>query len=85
MNLEEVEVKQLIQNTKDHIFISIGNKCSTAIVLKNLNLRETSLPFDYIPTSPDSILKYIKSGFKNFIPAKGKVSNDDGVWFGHFF
>lgn len=85
MNLEKVEIKKLPYNSEDHIYISIGNKCLTAIVLKKLSVRVTSLPFDYIPTRPDLILKYIESGFNNFLPVKNKIINDDGVWFGHFF
>ena len=75
----------------DANYISIGNKCETAIRLKQLDLRTVSLPFDYIPTRPDLILKYIKSEFIDFLPIHNKIVeeggllNDDGVWFGHFF
>ena len=75
----------------DANYISIGNKCETAIRLKQLNLRTVSLPFDYIPTRPDLILKYIQSEFLDFLPIhnktdeQGNMLNGDGVWFGHFF
>ena len=85
INLEKVEIKKLPFDSEDHIYISIGNKCATAEELRILSLRDTSLPFDWIPTRPDLILKYIKSGFNNFLPIKNKINNGDGVWFGHFF
>lgn len=74
----------------DIYYISIGNKCETAIRLKQLNLRTVSLPFDYIPTRPDLILKNIQSEFVDFLPThkqteQGNMLNGDGVWFGHFF
>jgi hypothetical protein len=63
--------------------ISIGNKCITRMALDELKLTTKSFPFDYIPTSPVLVLKYLQSR-KDFFPPPGVVSNNDGVWFGHF-
>ena len=66
----------------DHI-ISIGNKCASAMMLRNIKVYKDSYPFDFVPTQPHLILKYIKS-FKEFLPDRKNIRNKDGVWFGHF-
>ena len=66
----------------DHI-ISIGNKCASAMILRSLKVYKDSYPFDFVPTQPHLILKYIQS-FKEFLPDKKNIRNKDDVWFGHF-
>jgi len=66
----------------DHI-VSIGNKCPTAMILRQMNIYQRSFPFDYIPTTPGLILKYLQSQ-NDFYPQKNVVRTMDGVWFGHF-
>jgi len=63
--------------------ISIGNKCPTTGILKELNIYKESFPFDYIPSTPKLILKYLKDQ-TDFYPQKYSVENVDGIWFGHF-
>jgi len=63
--------------------VSIGNKCPTAMILRELGLYRESYPFDYIPTTPALVLKYICNNTA-FFPHKGVVRTTDGVWFGHF-
>ena len=63
--------------------VSIGNKCPTAMILRELGIYRESFPFDYVPTTPALILKYLKSPYE-FYPAKGQVYTADGLWFGHF-
>jgi len=71
-------------NYNDYEFIvSIGNKCPTAIILRELNLYKQSFPFDYIPTTPYLILKYLQNQ-NDFYPEMDKVRTSDNVWFGHF-
>jgi hypothetical protein len=71
-------------NYNDYEFIvSIGNKCATAIYLKELNIYKQSFPFDYIPTTPHLILKYLQNQ-NDFYPEKNIVRTRDNVWFGHF-
>lgn len=71
-------------NIKDYDYIvSLGNKCPTAIVLNDLNLYKESFPFDYIPTTPSLILKYLIDQTE-FFPKKNTVRTKDDVWFGHF-
>jgi len=66
----------------NHI-ISIGNKCPTAMILRELLIYKESFPFDYVPTTPSLILKYIQDP-TYFLPKHGEIRNADGVWFGHF-
>jgi hypothetical protein len=63
--------------------VSIGNKCPTTMILRELNLYKESFPFDYIPTTPALILKYLQNT-KDFFPEKDVVRTKDGVWFGHY-
>lgn len=71
-------------NYNDYEFIvSIGNKCATAIYLRGLNIYKQSFPFDYIPTTPHLILKYLQNQ-TDFYPEKNIVRTRDNVWFGHF-
>lgn len=52
----------------DHV-VSIGNKCRTATSLRSLNLYKQSFPFDYIPTTPSLVLKYLQNT-NEFFPKK---------------
>jgi hypothetical protein len=71
-------------NYNDYDFIvSIGNKCPTAIALRELNIYKQSFPFDYIPTTPYLILKYLQNQ-NDYYPQKDIVRTSDNVWFGHF-
>jgi hypothetical protein len=71
-------------NYNDYEFIvSIGNKCPTAITLRDLNIYNQSFPFDYIPTTPYLILKYLQNQ-NDFYPQRNIVRTSDNVWFGHF-
>lgn len=53
------------------------------MILRELGLYRESFPFDYIPTTPSFILKYIRDNTA-FFPERGAVTTADGVWFGHF-
>ena len=71
-------------NLKEYDYIiSIGNKCPTTMTLRKLNVYKESFPFDYIPTTPDLILKYLQNQ-NDFYPLKNEVRTHDNVWFGHF-
>lgn len=74
--------KQININEYTHI-VSLGNKCPTADTLRNLGIYKESFPFDYIPTTPKLILKYLKDQTE-FFPDKGIIRTKDDVWFGHF-
>ena len=63
--------------------VSLGNKCPTTNTLRKLGIYKESFPFDYIPTTPTLILKYLKDQTE-FYPEKGIVRTKDDVWFGHF-
>lgn len=63
--------------------IAIGNKCPTSMILKKLKIYKQSYPFDYVPTTPRLILKYLKDT-SEFFPLKNQVRTDDDVWFGHY-
>lgn len=70
------------RNEYDYV-VSIGNKCPTAIILRELNLYNESFPFDYVNTTPSLILKYLQDT-TDFFPEKNTVSTNDRLWFGHF-
>jgi len=71
-------------NSNDYDYIvSIGNKCPTAMILNDLKLYKESFPFDYIPTTPKLILKYMQDTTE-FFPEKNVIRTKDDVWFGHF-
>jgi hypothetical protein len=53
------------------------------MILRELNIYKESFPFDYIPTTPKLILKYLKNN-ELFFPDKNTIYNKDMVWFGHF-
>ena len=76
-------INKHIDYNKYNCIISIGNKCPTAIILRKLNIYKESFPFDYIPTTPKLILKYLKNK-NDFYPELNTIINKDGVWFGHF-
>jgi hypothetical protein len=63
--------------------VSIGNKCPTAMILRDLNIYKDAFPFDYIPTTPTLILKYLQDQ-TDFYPTKNVIRTADDVWFGHF-
>jgi len=50
------------------MFISLGVDCGTATILKELGLRERSLPFDWILTY-EGIANIINNNFDNFLPS----------------
>jgi hypothetical protein len=71
-------------NVREYDYIvSLGNKCPTTDTLRNLGLYKESFPFDYIPTTPKLILKYLQDQTE-FFPEKNVVRTKDDVWFGHF-
>ena len=63
--------------------VSIGNKCPTTMILKDLHIYRESYPFDFVPTTPKLILKYLKDT-SEFFPCKNQIRTDDEVWFGHY-
>ena len=71
-------------NVREYDYIvSLGNKCPTTDTLRNLGLYKESFPFDYIPTTPKLILKYLQDQTE-FFPEKNVIRTKDDVWFGHF-
>jgi len=76
-------VDSTINKSNYDAIVSIGNKCPTAMFLSSNGIYGRSFPFDYIPTTPGLILKYLKDQGE-FYPRKDHLKNDDGVWFGHF-
>jgi len=74
--------KKINSNDYDCI-VGVGNKCPTVMILKKLGIYKDSYPFDYIPSTPQLILKYLHD-HSNFLPEKNKTISNDGIWFGHF-
>uniref|UniRef100_A0A6C0IDV7 Uncharacterized protein n=1 Tax=viral metagenome TaxID=1070528 RepID=A0A6C0IDV7_9ZZZZ len=64
-------------------FISLGVDCGTAELLRKLNLRHCSLPFDWVVTY-EGITNIIKNDFEDYIPENHSIKNDHyGVLFAH--
>ncbi len=78
-----MDYKTNLRLSKYDEYVSIGNKCPTAITLKNVGKRQHSYPFDWIPLLPKHVLQYIATEFKDFLPENG-VLNKENIWFGHF-
>ena len=76
-------IKTINRESYPHI-ISIGNKCVSSIMLRQLKMYKESYPFDYVPTQPHLITKYLKDNFQSFLPDEKNIRNADNVWFGHF-
>ena len=71
-------------NAKDYQeIISIGNKCATAIMLRDMKIYKQSYPFDFVSSTPKLILKYLKDTTE-FFPKRGETHTKDLVFFGHF-
>ena len=75
-------IKKVNLSNYDEI-VSIGNKCPTTMILRELNIYKESFPFDSIPTTPRLILKYLQDQ-TDFFPKKYTVRTADDVWFGHY-
>jgi len=52
-------------------------------MLRELGVYKQSYPFDYVPTTPDLILRWLKDS-SSFYPERNVVRTKNGVWFGHF-
>lgn len=81
--MEHSEIHTRINISDYDAIVSLGNKCPTAMILRDLGLYKESYPFDYVPTTPKLILKYMKNQLE-FYPGKSEIRTEDGVWFGHF-
>ncbi len=82
-NINYNKIDKFINLSDYDVVISLGNKCLSAIALNKLNIRKEAFPFDFIPTYPEIILKYLKN-HDDFFPKKNNIKNDDLVWFGHY-
>ena len=47
-------------------YISIGYNCFTSMLLNNLKLRKEAYPLDWVVSTPEWVLKYFKTNFKNY-------------------
>ena len=72
-----------IDITDFDVVVSLGNRCMSASAMRKLGLYRESFPFDYVPSNPDLILKYLQNP-ETFYPKTGTLYNADWVWFGHF-
>jgi hypothetical protein len=57
----------------------MGNDCSPAAALKTIGLRQTSLPFDWLQSSPAIIINAIKDDFRFFHKNLKLVKNGQRV------
>ena len=69
------------------MFVSLGVDCGTANILKELGLRNCSLPFDWVVTY-EGITNIINNNFTNYLPENihdkyEKFNKNSGVMFSH--
>jgi hypothetical protein len=68
------------------MYISLGVDCGTASILKELSLRECSLPFDWVVTY-EGITNIITNDFENYLPSDDnnyeKLNKNNGTLFLH--
>ena len=82
-NMDYLKPNTCINVSEYDYIVSIGNKCPTAMILRDLNIYKEAFPFDFIPTTPALILKYLQDQ-TDFYPKKNVIRTADDVWFGHF-
>lgn len=71
------------RNDYDYV-VSIGNKCASAGILRNdLHIYGESFPFDFIPSTPKLVLKYLQDT-SDFFPEQNMIRTKDDIWFGHY-
>lgn len=57
----------IIESTQQPIFVSLGYRCSTAAILKRLQLKNESYPFDWLVSRLRVIEDCIKTDFQEFL------------------
>lgn len=71
------------------MFIPFGEACGPAKALRTLNLREFALPFDWVRSTPESLVRAVDDDFKSFhedlrlSECKLYVSDSYGIQFPH--
>lgn len=73
----------LTKNFNKIIYIPIGVACKTATMLKKMEMRYFSLPFDYLNCDLDVIYKSIQTNFENLIDSKHYYYNEETNTHGH--
>jgi UDP-N-acetylglucosamine 2-epimerase (non-hydrolysing) len=62
-----IEIKNIIYSICNEIFIPFGYGCETAEIIKKIDLRKFSLPFDYINFDLECILRLISNDFMDIV------------------
>tara|TARA_B110000285_G_C15020151_1_gene561122 strand:+ start:206 stop:886 length:681 start_codon:yes stop_codon:yes gene_type:complete len=71
----------------DYVAVPFGHCCSSALACKYANIRNFSLPFDWVvPLFPDKIVKVLENNFNDFIPdvRNGIFHNKYDIKLAHF-
>ena len=55
------------ENNQKTIIFSIGHRCTSASLIKELNLKFASYPFDWVVSKLDVIIDCIRTNFKHYI------------------
>lgn len=59
--------KALVNGQRISHIVSLGTHCQTSAILKKHQLKPYSLPFDWLFTSPDTILDCLANDFRTFL------------------
>lgn len=71
------------------MFIPFGETCAVSVSLRNLKIREFALPFDWVRTTPESLIRAVDDDFKGFhedlqlSDSKLYVTDSYGIEFPH--
>lgn len=68
-------------------FISLGYRCSTALIFKSLNIKNESFPFDWLVSRLDVIRDCIETEFKYFIDKNNYINfnNNDKMLINKYY
>ncbi len=66
-------------------YISIGGWCGTTIGLRGCNMYNESLPFDYVRSTMEGVIKTLESDFESFFPERIEMDTDiPGYMYNHY-
>lgn len=63
--------------------VSLGTRCITAEVLRDVGLRRFSCPFDWVYSSAEMVSHCLKDNFKTFLDQSQFVKSKGGALWGH--
>lgn len=75
--------RTLYRNEDGGQWLSIGDRCLSAIAIYENHMRRSSYPFDYVRVSPSQVMSLFRSQFKGFYEPTDNYTNKYGIFFEH--